>query len=106
MSRGCGLLLPALLCVAALSGCGGKADAVKYNNALAGTTRDLEALEKSLAEDVRKNQNDPAKMKEAHAAAVTRADEIIKRGRALTPPSTTANRSSEMSPNSKRFERT
>jgi hypothetical protein len=82
------MLVAIPLVLLATTGCNSKAEAVKYNNALAGITKELEALGKSWGEDVGKNSDNPTKMKEIQSANAAKADDIFKRGRALTPPNT------------------
>jgi hypothetical protein len=78
-------LLLATVGVIVLFGCAGlgSAGAVKYNNDIAAVTKELENVDKDFAEQIKVNMFNFAKIKEAHASATRRADEIIQRGRAI-----------------------
>jgi hypothetical protein len=87
MPRSWKLALVVIPCVAMMLACGGVA-AVNYNNELAKVTKDLEVVSKDFDGELTRSAGDPAKLKEAHNAVMAKADTIIKRGRALTPPDT------------------
>jgi hypothetical protein len=88
MSKSWQRVLIAVPCLLALVGCGRRNEAVKYNNAVAGITKELEAVAKSFDADFQRSLGDPVKSKALHADFANKAGAIIARGRAIVPPNT------------------
>jgi len=88
MSQSWKVVLVALPCLVAPLGCV-PSEAVRYNNEVAGITRELQAAGKQFGDRLRSNLGNPAKAKELHDQIAKNGDTIIKRGKALTPPNTT-----------------
>ena len=82
------VVLVVLPCLLAPLGCVPK-EAFRYNNDVAGITRDLQATGKQYGEKLRSNLGNPAKSRQLYEETVRNAEPILKRGRALTPPNTT-----------------
>jgi hypothetical protein len=76
----------AVLGLVVVLGCAGlgNANAVKYNNDLAGITKDLEAVDKELENQSKRNFGNPAMNKQAYDKAQARTTDILRRGRAIT----------------------
>jgi hypothetical protein len=81
------VMLAVLPCLLAPLGCVPN-EAVRYNNDVAGITRELEATGKEFGEKLRSSQGNAAKAKQLYDEAAKTTGAIIKRGKALTPPNT------------------
>ncbi len=78
------LTLLTVPCLLILSGCG--REALNYNNAVAGITKDLESAGERYGKSMGAMKGDPAKLKASHSDFVREVEGIVSRGRALKAP--------------------
>ncbi len=77
------LLVPILL--GGMVGCG-NAEAMKLNNAISKTTKDLEKTGLEFGTAMGQNKGNPAKLKELHSKVVAESLRIIEAGKAIKVP--------------------